>query len=344
MDAVSCFFCLCLSLHGAGLEWYELESCLLCSLVLQNCCHGLGDVATFKFSLCSTLSLPLFLHACRALSLWFRGDLKPVWFSLSWHFWDGKWIGVAAGMCWIWVPSVFCGEFQDVFTLLCPGCGTRCPFAPLSDCSEVLGPSSGRVQLCELGWEWASHSTRDTDGKWVLQVLTLCCNPSLPMKSIWEAAKLSAHPAACVGISACQRSLRYLPRQQIHCPSFQHPQFLGHLFSCHPPPLWLQNSSHWKKGWLSSSQFRALIQLPSAISAAQALLTCPAPSVSWDQKGVGERRNYLLIYILHPQALLLNDKMMGTIKMYWPGDASFDQLMVVVFCFLQAIHLVLLLL
>lgn len=78
MNGVWLFFCLCLSLHGSGLEWYELESCLLCPLVLQNCCHGLGDVAAFKFSLCSTLSLLLFLQACSALSLWFRGEVKPV--------------------------------------------------------------------------------------------------------------------------------------------------------------------------------------------------------------------------------------------------------------------------
>lgn len=218
------------------------------------------------------------------LSLWFGGDLKPVYFSLSWRFWDGKWL--SAGMCWIWVPCVFCREFQEVFAPWCPGLWYKMPL--YTSPKQLRGAAT---QFREGAAQWTSHSTRAKDGKRVLQALRLSCNPSLPSGiNLRQTAKVSANPTACVDVSACpcQRSLT---KQQISClfPFLSASPAPG-TFVCLPPtsPL-VSESISLEKGWQSSSQFQALSQLPSPIhlcscSSASAHLPCTF-SISGAERG-----------------------------------------------------------
>lgn len=113
------------------------------------------------------------------LCLWFRGALKPVWFSLSWLN-----MGGCKNVLGLGLISLLWGIPGGFYTIVSWLVVQDAPLHP-SQTAQVLWP------------------TRDTE-KRVLQGLRLSCSPSLPNEvNLRQTAKVSANSAACVGTSAC---------------------------------------------------------------------------------------------------------------------------------------------
>lgn len=122
-------------------------------------------------------------------------------------------------MCWIWVPSVIGGEFQDVSTPLCPGLWYKVPlYTSPKQLRGVVTQFREGVAL----WSSAGRKHHPPPG---IRMEKECSKHSdwaaiLPNEiNLRQTTKVSANPAACVGTSACPcpRSLRFLTRQQIQC-------------------------------------------------------------------------------------------------------------------------------